>query len=49
MRLTILADALAVGGEGLQDVVSGLGPGEWPGVLVPLVDRLADVGFELGD
>jgi hypothetical protein len=40
-------DPLALGGEGFQDLVGGLGPGEWPGVLVPLVDPLADVGFQL--
>ena len=44
-----LDEPLAVVGEGLQDVVGGLGPGERPGVLVPLVDPLADVGFEVGD
>lgn len=40
---------MAVFCDGLQDVVSGLGPDEWPGVLVPLGDPLADAGFEFGD
>ena len=40
---------MAVVGEGFQDVVGGFGPDEGPGVLVPLVDPLADVGLELGD
>jgi hypothetical protein len=42
-------DALAVSGEGFEDLVRGLGPLEWLRVLVPLVDPLADVGFQLGD
>jgi hypothetical protein len=39
----------AVGGEGVEDLVGGLGPGEGFGVGVPFVDPLADVGFEFGD
>jgi len=45
----LVDDALAVGGEGFEDLVGGLGPRERFRVLVPLVDPLADVGFELGD
>jgi hypothetical protein len=40
---------LAVFGDALEDVVSGLGPDERPGVLVLLGDPFADVGLELGD
>ena len=40
---------MAVFGHGLEDVVSGFGPDEWLGVLVPLDDPLADVVFEFGD
>ena len=44
-----VVNSFTVSGEGFQDLVSALGPDERPGVLVPLVDPLADVGFELGD
>ena len=40
---------LAVGGEGVQDLVGGLGPDERLGVPVPLVDPLTDIGLQLGD
>jgi len=40
---------LAVGGEGFEDLIGGLGPYERAGVLVPFGDPLADVGLELGD
>jgi hypothetical protein len=40
---------LAVYGDGLKDVICGLGPHERLGVLLPLVDPLADVVLELGD
>jgi hypothetical protein len=42
-------DAMAVGGEGFEDFIGRLGPHEWLRVLVPLVDPLADVGFQLDD
>jgi hypothetical protein len=42
-------NSLAVLGDGPQDFVGGLRPGEGPGVLVPLVDPLADVGLRFGD
>jgi hypothetical protein len=42
-------DPLAVLGEGLEDLVGGLGPRERLRVFVPLADPLADVCFELGD
>jgi hypothetical protein len=44
-----VVNSLAVGGEGFEDLVGGLGPDERPGVLVPLVGPVADVGFEFGD
>src|ERR1700722_4233174 len=47
--LACLADPLAVLGDGLEDVVGGLRPGERLRVLVPLGDPLADVALELGD
>jgi len=40
---------LAVFGDGLEDVIGGLRPDERPWSLVPLVDPLADIGFEFGD
>jgi len=44
-----LVNSAAVGGEGFEDLVSGLGPHERLGVLVPLGDPLADVVLELGN
>jgi hypothetical protein len=43
-----VANSLAVGGEDVKDLVSGLGPHEWPGVLVPGTGPLAQVGFQFG-
>lgn len=40
---------IAVCGEGVEDLVGGLGPDEGFGVGVLDVDPLADVGFEFGD
>jgi hypothetical protein len=40
---------LAVVGEVVEDLVSGLGPDEGFGVGVPFVDPFADVGFQFGD
>jgi hypothetical protein len=54
--LTLLAYAMAcsdfgeIAGQGVQDLVGGLGPGERPGVLVPGGDPVLDVvlqGFAL--
>jgi hypothetical protein len=42
-------DPLAVLGDGFQYLVGVLGPGERLGVLVPLADPPADVGFQTGD
>ena len=39
---------MAVFGDGLENVIRGFSPHERLGVLVPLVDPRADVGFELG-
>ena len=39
----------AVGGQGLEDRVGGLGPDEGFRVGVPLVDPGLDVGFQFGD
>jgi hypothetical protein len=39
-------NSLAVGSEGFEDIVGCLGPGERFGVLIPLVDPLADVGLK---
>jgi hypothetical protein len=33
-------------GEGFKDLLSCLGPGERLGILVPVLDPRADVGFE---
>ena len=44
-----VGNSAAVGGKGFEDLVGGLGPDERLGILVPLVDPLADVGLELGD
>jgi hypothetical protein len=49
LSLCAVVDSLAVGGEGVEDLVGGLGPDEWFGVGVPFVDPFADVGFEFGD
>jgi hypothetical protein len=38
-----VVNSFTVCGEGFEDLVGGLGPGERPGVLVPC----ADFGFEL--
>jgi hypothetical protein len=35
--------------EGVEDLVGGLGPGEWLWVVVPVLDPGADVVFEVGD
>jgi hypothetical protein len=40
---------LAVCGEGVEDLVGGLGPDEWFRVGVPGLDPGSDVGFEGGD
>jgi len=40
---------LAVTGEVVEDLVSGLGSDEGLGIGVPFVDPLADVGFQFGD
>jgi hypothetical protein len=44
-----VVSSFAEGGEGSEDLVSGLGPYERRGVLVPLADPLPDVGFEFGE
>ena len=44
-----VGNSLAVGGEGVEDLVGGLGPDEDFGVFVPFVDPSTDVGFEFGD
>ena len=44
-----VVNSFTVSGESSEDLVGGLGPDERPGVLVPLVDPLADVVFKLGD
>ena len=36
-------------GEGVEDLVGGLGPGEWLWVVVPVLDPGADVVFEVGN
>lgn len=41
-----VVDSLAVAGEGVEDLVGGLGPDEGLGVSVPLVDPAAQVSFE---
>ena len=35
--------------EGVEDLVGGLGPGEWLWVVVPVLDPGADVVFEVRD
>jgi hypothetical protein len=47
--VSLVVNSFAVGGEGFQDLVSGLGPHEWLGLLVPLVDARADASLGLGD
>ena len=37
---------MAISGKGAEDFLGGLGPQEWPGVLVPGLDPGADVGLE---
>ena len=42
-------DSLAVAFDGVEDLLGGLGPDVRAGVLVPVVDPVADVGVELAD
>jgi hypothetical protein len=45
----LVEKSLAVVGGGFKALVGGLGPDEWLGLLVPLVDPRTDVGLEFGD
>ena len=47
--VSCLVDSFAVAFDGVEDLVGGLGPYEWLGVLVPGVDPSADLGVELSD
>jgi len=40
---------LAVSGEGFEDLVGGLGPYDWFGILVPVLGPGDDVAFEFCD
>jgi hypothetical protein len=40
---------LKICGEVVEDLVGGLAPDEWAGVVVPVLDPFVDVVAELGD
>lgn len=47
--MSCAGDPSAEAGEGVEDFLGGLGPDERRGVLVPVLDPAADVGFECLD